>query len=76
MRTVKPTPAVLGAAVSGLLAGPTAVEAPSGVSAVPAGTQLLGISLHRGVATVDLTSEFGVGYAARERLRWPSSSTG
>jgi hypothetical protein len=69
VRSVRLTPAVVGAAVSGLLAGPTRAEAAEGVrSAVPAGTQLLGISLHRGVATVDVTSEFeGVG-AARERL--------
>ena len=37
-------------------------------SAVPAGTQLLGISLHGGVATVDLTSEFEGDGAARQRL--------
>ena len=69
-RTVKPTVAVLGAAVSSLLAGPTAAERSRGVTtAVPAATQLLGISLHRGVATVDLTSEFGVGSTADERMR-------
>jgi hypothetical protein len=69
VRSVRLTPAVVGAAVSGLLAGPTRAEAADGVaSAVPSGTQLLGISLHSGVATVDVTSEFDAGTAARERL--------
>jgi hypothetical protein len=69
VRSVRLTPAVVGAAVSGLLAGPTRTDAADGVrSAVPTGTQLLGISLHGGVATVDLTSEFDAGNAARERL--------
>jgi hypothetical protein len=68
-RSVRLTPAVVGAAVSRLLAGPTRAEAAAGAgSAVPAGTQLLGISLHGGVATVDVTSEFEGGGAARERL--------
>jgi hypothetical protein len=69
LRSVKRTPAVVGAAVSGLLAGPTRSEAATAVrTAVPTGTQLLGISLHRGVATVDVTSEFDRGSAARQRL--------
>jgi Sporulation and spore germination/Immunoglobulin-like domain of bacterial spore germination len=69
VRSVRLTPAVVGAAVSGLLAGPTRADAADGVrSAVPTGTQLLGISLHGGVATVDVTSEFDAGNAARERL--------
>ncbi|HEY8860290.1 MAG TPA: GerMN domain-containing protein, partial [Gaiellales bacterium] len=69
VRSVRLTPAVVGAAVSGLLAGPTQAEAAEGVaSAVPSGTQLLGISLHSGVATVDVTSEFDAGTAVRERL--------
>jgi Sporulation and spore germination/Immunoglobulin-like domain of bacterial spore germination len=69
VRSVRLTPAVVGAAVSRLLAGPTRAEAAEGVrSAVPPGTQLLGISLHGGVATVDVTSEFDGGTAARERL--------
>ncbi len=69
VRSVPLTPAIVGAAVSGLLAGPTPAEAAAGAgSAVPAGTQLLGISLHGGVATVDLTSEFEGDGAARQRL--------
>ncbi|MEP6640684.1 MAG: Gmad2 immunoglobulin-like domain-containing protein, partial [Gaiellales bacterium] len=68
-RSVRPTPAVLGASVSALLDGPTTAEAATGVrSAVPAGTQLLGISLHGGIATVDVTSEFEGGSVAREKL--------
>ncbi|HEY2868427.1 MAG TPA: Gmad2 immunoglobulin-like domain-containing protein [Gaiellales bacterium] len=69
-RMVEPTTAVLGASVSALLAGATAVERSERIaSAVPPETQLLGISLHGGVATVDLTSEFGVGSTGTERLR-------
>jgi len=69
VRSVRLTPAVVGAAVSRLLAGPTRAEAAEGVrSAVPPGTQLLGISLHGGVATVDVTSEFDGGTATRERV--------
>jgi Sporulation and spore germination/Immunoglobulin-like domain of bacterial spore germination len=66
-RGVQATRAVIGAAVRALLAGPGGTGA---TSAVPAGTQLLGISLHGGVATVDLTSDFAAGgSAASERLR-------
>jgi hypothetical protein len=68
-RSVKFTPAVIGAAVHGLLAGPSVSERRSGVeTAVPAGTQLLGISLHGGVATVDLTSDFQGQDVASQRL--------
>lgn len=68
-RSVAFTPAVIGAAVHGLLSGPSASEGRSGVgSAIPAGTQLLGISLHRGVATVDLTSDFQGPDVASQRL--------
>lgn len=71
MRGVASTRAVVGAAVRSLLAGPSGAEAHSGVgSAVTAGTQLLGISLHGHVATVDLTSDFTAGGSApSERLR-------
>ena len=70
-RGVAATKAVIGAAVRSLLAGPTHAEVRSGAqTAVPSGTQLLGISLHGGVATVDLTSDFTAGgSAASERLR-------
>ena len=50
------------AAVEDLLAGPTADEAAEGfTSAIPEGTQLLGLSIEDGVATVDLSSEFETG---------------
>jgi hypothetical protein len=56
--------------VSALLEGPTAGERSERITtAIPALTQLLGISLHDGVATVDVTSEFGVGSTATERFR-------
>ena len=57
-----PTNAVATAAMQALLAGPSAAERASGMStAIPAGTKLLGISIHDGVATVDLTSEYETG---------------
>ncbi len=67
-RGVTATKAVIGAAVQALLSGPTRGDGAR--SAVPAATQLLGISLHGGVATVDLTSDFTAGGSAgSERLR-------
>jgi germination protein M len=61
-RTHEPTPLVATAAVDALLAGPSAAERATGVgSAVPSGTRLLGIAIHNGVATVDLTSEYQSG---------------
>jgi len=70
-RGVKATQAVIGASVRSLLTGPARADSRLDVkSAVPAGTQLLGISLHGGVATVDLTSDFTAGgSAASQRLR-------
>lgn len=65
-RTHPPTRLVATAAVNALLAGPTPDERVTGLaSAVPAGTRLLGIAIHDGVATVDLTSEFQSGAGAR-----------
>ncbi len=50
------------AAVRALLAGPTLDERAAGIAtAIPADTRLLGISIARGVATVDLTSEYQSG---------------
>lgn len=47
-------------AIIELLEGPTDDEAAAGlVSAIPAGTEVLGISFDRGVATVDLSETFG-----------------
>jgi hypothetical protein len=65
-RTHQPTQLVATAAVNALLGGPTRAERAAGLtSAVPAGTRLLGISIHHGVATVDLTSEYQSGGGSR-----------
>jgi sporulation and spore germination protein/immunoglobulin-like protein involved in spore germination len=56
------TPRVGTAAMEDLLAGPTSLEARAGVSTViPGGTRLLGLTVSKGVATVDLSSEFESG---------------
>ncbi|HLM33293.1 MAG TPA: Gmad2 immunoglobulin-like domain-containing protein [Gaiellaceae bacterium] len=56
------TPRVGTATMEDLLAGPTPVEARAGVTTViPAGTRLLGLTISKGVATVDLSSEFESG---------------
>ena len=50
--------------IKALLAGPTAAETngiPSITTAIPAGTELLGLTIAGGVATVDLSSEFASG---------------
>ena len=61
-RTYEPTPRVATAAIGELLAGPTKAERASGLqTAIPAGTRLLEISIDRGVATIDLTSEYQSG---------------
>ena len=60
------------AAVTELLKGPAQSEAASGWgTAIPAGTELLGIDIANGVATVDLSDEFesgGGSLSARMRL--------
>ncbi|MDO8483939.1 MAG: GerMN domain-containing protein, partial [Candidatus Limnocylindrales bacterium] len=63
LREVPETRALAGAAMSALLAGPTADESAERVitSAVPAGSRLLGLSIENGSATVDLSSEFESG---------------
>jgi hypothetical protein len=56
------TPGVAAAAVSELLAGVSEPERLSGITtAIPDGTRLLGVSIKRGVATVNLTSEYQSG---------------
>jgi sporulation and spore germination protein/immunoglobulin-like protein involved in spore germination len=61
-RSHQKTPFVATAAMRDLLAGPSPAELESGLgSAIPAGTRLLGISIKKGVATVDLTSEYQSG---------------
>ena len=58
-------PAVATAAIKALLRGPTAKERAAGLStAIPKETKLLGIALHKGVATIDFTAEFGTGGGA------------
>jgi hypothetical protein len=65
-RTHATTPRVATAAVEALLAGPTAAERAAGLTtAIPDGTRLLGISIHAGVATVDLTSQYQSGGGSR-----------
>jgi hypothetical protein len=59
LRTHPPTPRVATAALNALLAGPTGSERSSGVTTqIPPGTRLLGISIARGVANVDLSSDY------------------
>lgn len=65
-RTHQPTPLVATAAINALLAGPTPEERVRGLgTAVPPGTKLLGIAIHDGVATIDLTSEYQSGAGSR-----------
>jgi hypothetical protein len=49
-------------AITGLLEGPSAEETEVGfTTAIPEGTELLGVDITDGVATVDLSQEFGTG---------------
>lgn len=59
--TVTATEAVARAAMTELLKGPEAAGAGEYGSVIPAGTRLLDIAVEDGVATVDLSSEFGSG---------------
>ncbi len=61
LRTVPKSPATATAAMTALLAGPSAKERaafPQIETLIPAGSKLLGIEISRGVATVDLSAEF------------------
>ena len=61
-RSVAATPRVAAAAMSELLAGPTAADSAAGLTtAIPAATQLLGVTVTTGTATVDLTGTFESG---------------
>ena len=63
-RTVPYTKAVATAAMKALIAGPTEAEKktwPAISSAIPAGTQLLGLTVNGGIAYVDLSKEFEAG---------------
>jgi spore germination protein GerM len=61
-RTENATPRVGSAALESLLEGPTEAERSAGVQTqVPDGTQLLGLVVDKGIATVNLTSEYESG---------------
>ena len=61
-RTEPSSPRVGTAAVNALLAGPSAAEQAAGVgTSIPEGTELLGLSIDGGVATVDLSRTFESG---------------
>jgi len=65
-RGVPHTVAVLRASLGALLEGPTAAERRAGyVSAIPAGTRVLGVTLAGGVATVELSRRLGTLGAAQ-----------
>jgi Immunoglobulin-like domain of bacterial spore germination/Sporulation and spore germination len=58
-RAVPATVSVGRAALGQLLAGPSSAESAAGLrSLIPAGTQLLGLTISSGTATVDLSSSF------------------
>ena len=61
-RTAPKPPRVATTAMQSLLEGPSAAEAAAQVgTAIPDGTQLLGVNVAEGLATVDLSSEFESG---------------
>jgi Immunoglobulin-like domain of bacterial spore germination/Sporulation and spore germination len=61
-RSQAATPRVGTAAMEALLDGPTSPERDAGVGTqIPDGTQLLGLIVDEGIATVDLTSEYEAG---------------
>lgn len=61
-RSAAVTPRIGSAALTDLLAGPTTAEHDAGVGTqIPDGTELLGLSIDNGIATVDLTSEYESG---------------
>jgi hypothetical protein len=61
-RTAKPEPGVGRMALESLLAGPSEVERAAGVfTAVPEGTELLGLDIDDGIATVNLSSQYEQG---------------
>jgi hypothetical protein len=74
LREVPKTQSVGGAAIRALLAGPIDAElraSPALFTAIPSGTQLLGLTIDAGVATVNLSKEFDTEHEAqsdRQRL--------
>ena len=62
LRTLPSSKAIATAAVTALLAGPTGAETERSItSAVPVGSQVLGLTIDGGVATINLSSEFASG---------------
>lgn len=71
LREVPATTAVARAAMNALLDGPSADErgaSPAISSTIPAGTELLGLSIKDGVATVDLSGEFESGGGSASQI--------
>jgi hypothetical protein len=69
-RTVPATSSIGTAALDSLLAGPTAAENSAGLrSQIPAGTQLLGLRIGSGTATVNLSPSFTSGDSSTMPLR-------
>ncbi len=61
-RVLPKTDAVGAAAMKALLEGPTAAEQDAGVvSTIPEGTTFLGLTIDKGIATVDLSKEYASG---------------
>lgn len=61
-RTLPSTRAVGIAALRSLVAGPTSAEARAGfTTAIPRSTRVLGLTIQKGIATVDLTTAFASG---------------
>jgi hypothetical protein len=61
-RTAKPEPGMGRIALESLLAGPSEAELEAGVgTAIPNGTELLGLDIDDGIATVDLSSQYEQG---------------
>lgn len=68
-RQVAATEAVLRAALTELLAGPSQLDQSAGIgTAVPAGVELLDVAIADDVATVDLSSEFAEGSGTFEEM--------
>ena len=64
-RTQPTTPGIAAAALESTLAGPAPDESEDGLgTAIPAATELLGLNIDEGVATVDLSGEFEAGGGA------------
>ena len=71
LRTIPGTKSVATAAVAALLAGPTAAETGRAITTqIPSGTQVLGLSIDKSVATINLSAEFvGSGDSAAVQTR-------